>query len=72
MTKLSRRSFITGISAVGAVPLLPKHSRANGTQAILRATTSTAQLTPEGYPGTDVWAFAQKGAGTIPGPEIRV
>ncbi|WP_171130345.1 MULTISPECIES: multicopper oxidase family protein [unclassified Ruegeria] len=72
MTSLSRRLFVTGLSAVGAVPLLPINSHANGTQSVLRATTSTAQLTPEGYPRTDVWAYAQQGAGSVPGPAIRV
>ncbi|MCA0930701.1 multicopper oxidase family protein [Ruegeria profundi] len=72
MTSLSRRSFVTCLSALGAAPLLPKRSHADGTQAVLRATTSTAQLTPEGFPRTDVWAYAQKGAGSVPGPEIRV
>lgn len=72
MTLLSRRSFVTGLSAVGAVPLLSKHSHASGKNEILRATTSRAQLTPDGFPGTDVWAYANEGAGSIPGPEIRV
>ena len=72
MTSLSRRSFVTGLSAAAAVPVLAKHSYADGTRAVLRATTSKAQLTPEGYPRTAVWAYAQKGGASVPGPEIRV
>lgn len=39
---------------------------------VLRAAPSTAQLAPTGYPATPVWAYATEGAGTIPGPGIRV
>ncbi|MEO9575912.1 MAG: multicopper oxidase family protein [Tateyamaria sp.] len=69
---ISRRSFMSGFSAVGASCLLAPHSRANSQLPFLRATASTAQLTPEGYPSTSVWAFSSDGAATIPGPEIRI
>lgn len=72
MPLFSRRSFLSGLSAAGAASLLPKQSCAGETQKILRATPSTAQLTPEGYPNTNVWAFSETSVGTVPGPEIRV
>lgn len=72
MTLLSRRLFISGLSAASTALFWPNSGRSEETRAVLRAITSTAQLTPKGYPGSNVWAFAMSGSGTIPGPEIRV
>ncbi len=72
MAMISRRRFFSGLGAIGASSLLAAHSRASSQLPVLRATASTAQLTPKGYPQTPVWAFSTEDAATIPGPEIRV
>ena len=72
MTMLSRRMFLSGLSTVGLATLSPVQSRASDSEKALRATMSKAQLAPEGYPDTSVWAFSETGAATIPGPEIRL
>ncbi|MFK7745894.1 MAG: multicopper oxidase family protein [Roseobacter sp.] len=69
---ISRRSVLSGFGALGASALFPKQSISDVQNPILRATPSTAQLTPEGYPETNVWAFSMDGQATIPGPEIRL
>ena len=72
MTSLSRRSLLSGLVATGLAPALATRSGANAAGPILRATTSAAQLAPEGHPATDVWAFSTENTATIPGPEIRL
>ncbi|UWR24659.1 multicopper oxidase family protein [Sulfitobacter sp. S190] len=72
MTHISRRPFLTGAAALGGTAFLPRMILADAVLPVLRAAPSTAQLAPAGYPTTPVWAYATKGAGIIPGPEIRV
>lgn len=72
MTHTSRRAFLTGAAALGGAAFLPRFTLADTALPVLRAAPSTAQLAPTGYPATPVWAYAKEGAGTIPGPEIRV
>lgn len=61
-----------GATAFGGAALLSRPAFAEESPSILRATQASAQLAPEGYPMTPVWAYAADDAGTIPGPEIRL
>lgn len=72
MTQPSRRTFLTGTASLAGAALLPKALFAGADLPVLRAAESTAQLAPAGYPRTPVWTYATEGAGTVPGPEIRV
>ena len=72
MISLSRRSILKAAAALGGATLLSRPSLADGSLPILRAAPSSAQLAPAGYPSTPVWAYATEGAGTVPGPEIRL
>ena len=59
---IRRRTFLTASAA------LMFARPAMAAPAVLRAGVTRAQLAPEGYPDTEVWAFD----GRIPGPELRV
>jgi FtsP/CotA-like multicopper oxidase with cupredoxin domain len=72
MTSLSRRSILKGAAALGGATLLSRPSFADERLPILRAAPASAQLAPAGYPSTPVWAYTTEGAGTVPGPEIRL
>ncbi|WP_370398899.1 multicopper oxidase family protein [Sulfitobacter sp. JB4-11] len=72
MRRLSRRTVLKGIAAFAGSAGLARPSLAETGLPILRAAPSSAQLAPAGYPATPVWAYATEGAGTVPGPEIRV
>jgi FtsP/CotA-like multicopper oxidase with cupredoxin domain len=73
MNTISRRAVLAALASSGALSLAPRLSKAGSGLPLLRATPSTAQLAPEGFPQTRVWAYAiANSAGTIPGPEIRV
>ena len=68
----TRRGLILGAAAMGAGLAAPRILRAQDRMPELRAAPATAQLTPPEYPATPVWAYSTDGAGTVPGPEIRV
>lgn len=72
MSPFTRRSFLHGAAALGGSALLARPSLAETLPPVLRASPTSAQLAPAGYPATPVWAYAGEGLGTIPGPEIRV
>ncbi|RED10627.1 multicopper oxidase family protein [Pontivivens insulae] len=70
MHTLSRRRFLSGTASLSAGLLgLPAFA---SSPPVLRAAASRAQLAPEGYATTPVWAYSVEGAGSVPGPEIRV
>lgn len=60
---IRRRTFLTAAASAVFVPRV-----ALAAPAVLRATVARAQLAPQGYGDTEVWAFD----GRIPGPELRV
>lgn len=62
---VSRRRFLGTALAAGAFPAMV---RSAGDIESLRAAPFVAQLAPEDYPATPVWAYE----GRVPGPEIRV
>lgn len=70
----SRRRFIAGLAGLGAAPLLAVRgssfaaTRGRLVEAQLHAAGASAQLVPEKYPRTDVWAYN----GTVPGPVLRL
>ena len=69
----TRRRVLLGGAALGAGLAAPRLLRAEDAMPELRAAPATAQLTPAEYPPTPVWAYSTGGgAGTVPGPEIRV
>ncbi len=72
MSVFNRRSVLKSTAALGGALLMPLKTLADAGTPLLRATPSTAQLAPRGYPQTDVWTYATDGAGTVPGPELRV
>ena len=72
MRAFSRRSALQAIGAFAGTALSPRASFAGDGLPVLRAAPSKAQLAPEGYPATPVWAYSTGAAGTVPGPEIRV
>ena len=72
MSKVSRRRFIGTAAALCGGSVLGAPAFAAPTPPILRAGPSLAPLLPEGRTPTPVWAYAIEGAGTVPGPEIRV
>ncbi|MEP1520881.1 multicopper oxidase family protein [Ascidiaceihabitans sp.] len=72
MTRPSRRTFLTGTASLFGAAILPRAVFAETGLPVLRASTSTAQLAPDGYPATPVWSYDTGDAGTVPGPEIRV
>jgi FtsP/CotA-like multicopper oxidase with cupredoxin domain len=70
---LARRRFLAGIAGLSALPLLPVRGSAQVAQeskvvqARLVAAPASAQIAPEKYPATDVWAYN----GSLPGPVLR-
>lgn len=72
MHPISRRTVLAGTAAASALSLAPSRSFGATDLNVLRAASATAQLAPDGYPATEVWAYAMQGSGTVPGPEIRV
>ena len=69
--KASRRALILGAGAVGiagAFPLRRGVAKDDAKEYRLAARTATVNLTGDGYPDTDVWAYE----GAAPGPELRV
>ncbi len=72
MAHTTRRAFMVQSTALTAAMLVPGGGRAQSDLPVLRAMPATAQLAPQGYPGTEVWAYGVSGPGTVPGPEIRV
>ena len=72
MTSLSRRSVLKGAAALGGTSLFSAPSFADAGLRVLRAAPASAQLAPDGYPSTPVWAYATGTEGRVPGPEIRL
>lgn len=72
MTSLSRRSVLKGAAALGGTSLFSASSFADSSLPVLRAAPASAQLAPDGYPSTPVWAYATEAEGRVPGPEIRL
>jgi len=68
-----RRRFLAGLAGVSALPLLAARSSAQFEavpalgQAKLVAAAGEAQIAPEKYPRTPVWAYN----GVVPGPVLR-
>lgn len=72
MTSLTRRTLLTSATAAFVAPALPRLARA-ASMPVLRASPASAQIAPDGYGATDVWAYGSDGGtGIVPGPEIRV
>jgi len=69
----ARRRFLAGLAGLSALPLLSARGGAQAVpapalvQAKLVAAAGEAQLAPEKYPRTPVWAFN----GAVPGPVLR-
>ncbi len=72
MAQISRRFLLGGAAALTGSAMAPRLSRAQPPMQVLRALPGLAQLAPEGFPKTDVWAYATADAGSVPGPELRV
>ncbi|TNF63368.1 MAG: multicopper oxidase family protein [Rhodobacteraceae bacterium] len=60
---ISRRLFLASTAALAVTPRL-----ALAAPQVLRAGVTRAQLAPDGYGDTEVWAFDDR----IPGPDLRV
>lgn len=72
MTTMNRRAVLAGATVLGSTALLRRPAFAQTSLPVLRAAPTSAQLAPAQYPATPVWSYATDGAGTVPGPEIRV
>ena len=76
MPALDRRRFLLATAGALAAPAILRSTPSRAAAdpfTELRAAPATAQLVPPRYGATDVWAYAEgEGAGSIPGPAIRV
>ena len=69
--RVSRRALMLGPGAAGlawALPLRRSHAEPASKEYRIAAKSATVNLTGDGYPDTDVWAYE----GIVPGPELRV
>ena len=70
----SRRRFLAAVAGLAAAPLLPLRGSSLAAaqdklvEARLVAAPARAQLVPEKYPSTQVWAYNE----SVPGPVLRV
>jgi len=70
----SRRRFLAGLAGAAVAPLLPLRGSSLAAaetrlvEAKLVAAPASAQLVPEKYPSTEVWAYN----GSVPGPVLRL
>lgn len=70
----SRRRFLAGLAGAAIAPLLASRGSSHAAEdgkvvdAKLLAAPATAQLAPEKYPSTAVWAYNA----SVPGPVLRV
>ena len=71
---LARRRFLVGLAGLASAPLLPLRgsslaaAQGNLVEAQLIAAPASAQLVPDKYPSTQVWAYN----GSVPGLVLRV
>ena len=69
--RVSRRALMLGAGAAGlawVLPLRRSHAEPASKEYRIAAKSATVNLTGDGYPDTDVWAYE----GIVPGPELRV